>query len=212
MIQFFLVVYSGFTHAFEADHLLAVSSIVTNRGRTKSAVKDGMYWGLGHTSTIILIGLLMILLKVQITEGIFHFFEAGVGLLLILLAVFRLNKFWRNQEFKHRHFHLHNQPDLPFHRHTHHLAYFVGLVHGLAGSGALVVLVMSQIQDITQGILYLSIFGFGSILGMFVASGLLSIPFTKKLVASNALQVGMILISCTLCIVFGGIIIHNNLA
>lgn len=208
MIQFFLVVYSGFTHAFEADHLLAVSSIVTNRDKTKSAVKDGIYWGLGHTSTIILIGLLMILLKVQISEEIFHFFEAGVGLLLVLLAVFRLNKFWKNQEFRHRHFHQHTQP----HSHPHHLAYFVGLVHGLAGSGALVVLVMSQIQDIAQGMLYLSIFGFGSILGMFVASGLLSIPFTKKLVASNALQIGLILLSCMLCIVFGGIIIHKNLA
>ncbi len=211
MIQFFLVVYSGFTHAFEVDHLLAVSNIVTSRSKTQSAIKDGMYWGLGHTSTIILIGLLMILLKVQISERLFNFFEAGVGLLLILLAIFRLNRFWKNKEYKHLHIHLHSQPNNSSHQHRHHLAYFVGLVHGLAGSGALVVLVMSQVQSTMQGLIYLSIFGVGSMLGMFVASGLLSIPFTKNLVASNSLQVSLILISCTLCLMFGGMIIHDNL-
>ena len=202
MIQLILVIYSGFTHAFEADHLLAVSNIVTNRDKTKSAIKDGIYWGLGHSSTILLIGLIMIFLKIQIKENVFHFFEAGVGFLLILLAIFRLHKFISEKDRIAKH----------SHTHPHHLAYFVGLVHGLAGSGALVVLVMTQIQSTIEGLLYLSIFGVGSMCGMLVASGLLSIPFTKKMVGSNSLQIAMILLSCTLCIIFGGIIVHDNLS
>ena len=199
MIQLLLAVYSGFTHAFEADHLLAVSNLVTNRRKTSFAIKDGIYWGLGHTSTILIVGLLMIYLKVQVSEDIFHYFEASVGVLLITLALFRLNKFYKTRLHEHNH----HQP--------HHLAYFVGLVHGLAGSGALIVLVMTQIQSTLEGLLYLGIFGIGSMLGMLVAAGLLSIPFTKDLIGSNRLQVAMILVSCTLCIFFGTMIVHDNL-
>ena len=207
MIQLLLAVYSGFTHAFEADHLLAVSSLVSNRKGTKHALKEGLYWGLGHTSTIILIGLLVILLRLQIHESFFHYLEACVGLLLILLATFRLNKFWNSRlnRLKGPHSEDHS------HAHPHHLAYFVGLVHGLAGSGALIVLVMTQIQNTFQGMLYLSIFGLGSILGMFVAAGLLSFPFTKDWAKSESLQNIVILSSSALCIIFGCLIVHENL-
>ena len=199
MIQLLLAVYSGFTHAFEADHLLAVSNLVTNRRKTSFAIKDGIYWGLGHTSTILSVGLVMIYLKIQVSEVIFNYFEASVGVLLITLAFFRLRKFHRTKHHEHSH------------HHPHHLAYFVGLVHGLAGSGALIVLVMTQIQSTLEGLLYLGIFGIGSMIGMLVAAGLLSIPFTKKLIGSNNLQVAMILISCTLCIFFGTMIVRDNL-
>jgi high-affinity nickel permease len=69
----------GFSHAFEADHLVAVSNIVTKRDKIKLAIKDGIYWGLGHTSTIFLIGLLMIVGKVTVFNGYFGYFEAVVG-------------------------------------------------------------------------------------------------------------------------------------
>ncbi len=205
MVPMLLVIYSGFAHAFEADHLLAVSSIVTNRKKATSAIKDGLFWGLGHCSTIIIIGLLMIFFKVQIEENIFSLLEAGVGLLLIVLALVRLEKTFKIKE----QFSLNS--DQHSHEHQHSLAYFVGLVHGLAGSGALVVLVMAQITDVAQGLLYLGIFGFGSMLGMFVASGLMSIPFTQKAISSKNLQTTITLLSSLLCIFFGVQIIHNNL-
>src|ERR1700733_8553327 len=103
-----LTIYAGFTHAFEADHLLAVSNIVSQRNNIWSSMKDGTFWGLGHASTICFIGLLMILFKVGIPDQYFHYFEATVGLMLIVLAVYRLIIFFRsNKIIVHTHGHHH---------------------------------------------------------------------------------------------------------
>jgi sulfite exporter TauE/SafE len=210
MIQLFLTVYAGFTHAFETDHLLAVSNIVTNRNQLKLAVKDGIFWGLGHTSTIILIGVLMIVMKENISANTFHYFEAAVGAMLITLALYRVYKLWKRQELIKNEIN-HTHADGMVHTHGHRLAYSVGLVHGLAGSGALVVLVMSQVKSPADGIIYLLIFGLGSVFGMLLAAGLFSAPFSQRIIRSNVLQISLVLISSVLCIVYGGKVIYENL-
>ena len=93
-----LTIYAGFTHAFEADHLLAVSNIVSQRNNIRLSLKDGIFWGLGHASTIFFIGILMILFKASISEQYFHYFEAMVGLMLVVLAIYRLAKIFSQQE------------------------------------------------------------------------------------------------------------------
>ena len=98
----------GFTHAFEADHLLAVSNIVTKRNSLWLAVKDGVAWGLGHTSTIFLIGMIIMVWKVAITEQTFHYFEAFVGIMLIVLGIARLHYLWKNGTSFHTHRNLRN--------------------------------------------------------------------------------------------------------
>lgn len=230
-----LTIYAGFTHAFEADHLLAVSNIVSQRNRIWSSMKDGIFWGLGHSSTIFIIGVLMILFRVGISEYSFHYFEATVGLMLIALAVYRLVRFVKGRKLvihkhghghahshgEHSHLHLHFQPKASFththyhthshhHQHGHKLAYGVGLVHGLAGSGALVVLVMAQIKSPFQGIFYLVVFSLGCIGGMLSAAGLFSVPFSKKLVQAPVLQSVLIVATSVLCLVYGGVVIYNN--
>lgn len=195
----------GFTHAFEIDHLLAVSSIASRRSSVLKAIKDGIYWGLGHTSTIMIIGVAMILAKVMITEHTFHYFEAGVGFMLILLGAQRIYKTWeheQNHALAHQH---HEEP------HGHRLAYGVGLVHGLAGSGTLVLLVMTELESAWQGIVYLLIFGVGSIAGMLLASGIFSLPFSPKVSDSPRLHRGLALLSSLLCIGFGCKVIFQNL-
>jgi ABC-type nickel/cobalt efflux system permease component RcnA len=227
-----ITIYAGFTHAFEADHLLAVSNIVSQRDHIWSSVKDGIFWGLGHSSTIIFIGVLMIMFKVGISEHSFHYFEATVGLMLIALAVYRIVKFFKDKklvihkhghqhaEGEHEHLHVHIAPKQAFHHahlhthshhHTHKLAYGVGLVHGLAGSGALVLLAMSQIKSPAQGVLYLVIFSAGCIIGMLVAAGLFSVPFSKKLIQAPVLQTILIIATCLLCLLYGGKVIYDNL-
>jgi len=192
----------GFGHAFEADHLVAVGNIVTKRDRLTLAIKDGIYWGLGHTSTIFLIGLIMIVGKATFLNGYFGYFEAVVGLMLIVLGIFRLHQY-----FSHSH-----QEDHGFdHEDNHHLAYGIGLVHGLAGSGAMVLLVMTEIQSSINSMLYLAIFGIGSVVGMLVAAGIFSLPFSKKWTSSPRLQLILILLSSILCIGYGGYVIYQNL-
>ena len=92
MLKLFLTIYAGLEHAFEADHLLAVSNLVTHRNDIKQSIKDGIFWGIGHTSTIFFVGILMILFKFQISPDIFKYFEASVGVMLILLGTYRIFK------------------------------------------------------------------------------------------------------------------------
>jgi high-affinity nickel permease len=192
----------GFSHAFEADHLVAVSNIVTKRDKIKLAIKDGIYWGLGHTSTIFLIGLLMIVGKVTVFNGYFGYFEAVVGLMLVILGIHRLfQHFSTNRSYQ----------QLSDPEEKHHLAYGVGLVHGLAGSGAMILLVMTEIQDSFNSMLYLLIFGIGSIVGMLVAAGIFSLPFSKKITNNRSLQTILVLLSSALCIGYGAFVLIENI-
>jgi len=212
--------YEGLLHAFEADHILAVTNIVSQRNRILPALKDGIFWGLGHTSTIFLIGIIMILFKINIPESSFSYFEAGVGLMLIIVAAWRLYIFLKKERpfTVHTHAHEHSGENATPHLHLHfkgnnlHAAsYGIGLVHGLAGSGALVVLVMTQIKTLANSLLYLAIFGVGSIIGMMIVAGVFSVPFSRKLINSKWLRTTLVLISSVLCFVYGCYVIYNNL-
>lgn len=198
MFKIFLTIYSGLEHAFEADHLLAVNTLVSHRKNLKQSLKDGIFWGIGHTATIFFVGILMIGFKFNIGEDIFKNFEAGVGIMLIFLGIYRVFKLY----FPKEHTHTHN---------TSKAAFGVGLIHGLAGSGALVVLVISQMKTPFEGLMFILIFGLGSILGMFLAAYLFSIPYTKTLLKSPKLQTGLVIISSLLCIIYGGKVVYENL-
>lgn len=206
LVPVFFACVIGFSHAFEADHLMAVGNIVTKRDNTLLAIKDGVFWGLGHASTILLVGLLMIGGKVAIPEPAFHYFEAGVGLMLVVMGFFRLEKL-RRTESGHSSGHPHPHGETG----KHGMAYGVGAVHGLAGSGATVLLVMAQIKTVGSGIAYLALFGAGSVVGMLLAAGLLSLPFSRRFTSSAVLQTVLTVVSSLLCIGYGGTVIYHNL-
>ncbi|PUZ30017.1 hypothetical protein GA0116948_1012 [Chitinophaga costaii] len=221
-VPLLVIMYAGLTHAFEADHLLAVSTIVSQRSRVMPALKDGMLWGLGHTSTILMIGLLMLVFKINIAAPTFSYFEAAVGLMLVSVAIYRLSKLFRKGEISvHRHEHEHSGANHLVHVHMpleatqknlHKASYGIGLVHGLAGSGALVVLAMTQFSTPQSGIFYLFLFGMGSVAGMLLAAALFSIPFSKKVINIPLLRNSMVLLSSGLCLVYGFYVIYHNLA
>ncbi|MDQ6762988.1 MAG: sulfite exporter TauE/SafE family protein, partial [Bacteroidota bacterium] len=185
-------------------------------------LKDGIYWGLGHTSTILLIGILVLLFRINISTQYFHYLEAIVGMMLVTLGIYRLKKLLPAKKIiihthqhehggtnPHQHLHVHIGSTSK-HSHEHSLAYGVGLVHGLAGSGALIVMVMIQIKEPINGLLYLLIFGIGSIGGMLIAAGLFSIPFSKKIMKASSLQRCLIIISASLCLIYGSLVIYDN--
>ncbi|OIN59430.1 urease accessory protein [Arsenicibacter rosenii] len=194
----------GFTHAFEADHLVAVSSIVTRRNNLQTAVKDGIYWGLGHTSTILLVGGVFLLGRFAVREEAFRYLEAGVGGMLIMLGGFRLNSLVQGAKPQ---VHAHNG-----HTHAHKLAYGVGLVHGLAGSGALILSVLTTINGTLGGLIYLTIFGVGSIAGMMLAAGLFSVPLSGRIIRHPSVRMGITLVSALLCIGLGLFVIVEHLS
>jgi len=186
----------GLLHAFEPDHLSAVSTqLLRNNDNSKSSKKRnlqnltiisslrGALWGMGHTSSIILIGLLIAGLSLNIPDDFFISAEVLVGLMLITLAIFT---FTNKSIFKQKHVHPHTHSNGISHTHSHehnenhkhgHKAYLIGCVHGIAGSGSLVALFASTMNGFDMMIYFLILFGIGSIIGMTVASGVMGLPF-----------------------------------
>ena len=185
----------GVLHAFEPDHLSAVSTqLLKNNNNTKDSKKldlrnltiisslRGALWGMGHTSSIILIGLLIAGLSLNIPDDFFISAEVVVGFMLITLGVFT---FTNKSIFKQKHIHPHKHSNGISHTHSHthnenhkhgHKAYLIGCIHGIAGSGGLVALTASTMNGFDMMMYFLILFGIGSIIGMTVASGLIGLP------------------------------------
>ena len=193
----------GFAHAFELDHLVAVSTMVTQRRNTWSAIKEGMYWGIGHTVTILSVGAVILVGRVAFAETDFRFFEAAVGGMLVALGVYRLKQLDQTKE------------ELQGHAHTpkpmQNMAFGVGLVHGIAGSGALLVGVMTTVQSTWAGLIYLIIFGAGSVIGMMTAAGVLSIPFSNRIGKAASYKRMLTILSSILSIGLGIWVFFENI-
>ncbi|MBM4124056.1 MAG: urease accessory protein [Nitrospira sp.] len=184
----------GARHALEADHLAAVSTLLSGRPNLKTSGWIGFCWGLGHTAILLAVGLVVILLQVTISEPVAQALEFGVGLMLVLLggslAMTLFREQWHLHVHRHgedTHLHLHSHRLHVEHEHEHWLQgslkpFMVGTVHGLAGSAALTLVVLSAVHTAWEGVAYILFFGIGSIVGMMLLGVLISLP----LVASAA--------------------------
>jgi len=189
----------GMQHAMEADHVAAVSTIATRQKSLRGIVGHGATWGLGHTVTLVLLAGGALIFGRAIPEGVSHILEAAVGVMLFGLGahvIYRLIQerihFHRHKHADgtvHLHAHSHKADPETVHRHSHAPAHdhshpaglpwrtlLVGMVHGLAGSAALLVLAAASISDPATGILYVALFGIGSILGMALLSAVMAVP------------------------------------
>ena len=216
ILPYLLAISVGFRHAFEPDHLVAVSNIVTKRDSPLLAMKDGVFWGLGHSSSILVIGIIMLFLRYSIPEKSFQAMEGGVGLMIICLGVFRYYQFRKYNPHTHIHTHdgaahIHEHThEAKTHQHLHHLSYGVGIIHGLAGSGVLIAAAMAAMTSIASGFLFLIIFSLGCTAGMLVAAGVLGMPFSKKLQSFKKVQMLLVVFSCVICLVLGAKIMMDN--
>ena len=199
----------GMQHALEADHIAAVSSIAARRSRVSDIVKHGMTWGLGHTLTLFVFAGVAILLGRAIPDTVVKPVEAAVGIMLVGLGSHVLWRLWRDRV----HFHRHGHADgtVHFHAHSHagealphspavHVhergfrwrTLLVGLMHGMAGSAALLVLAAAQASSLAAGLGYVALFGVGSMIGMGALSAVIAVPLAvsaRFLTAANhALQ------------------------
>ncbi len=183
----------GLQHAFEPDHVAALSTQLSKQKQGsqtfKQIVKEGsfkssilgVFWGAGHTTSLVIMGLLMFVLAINIPANVFLGLEFLVGIMLVYLAftMFSNKKIF---QILHIHPHEHNGE----HKHSHK-SYLIGCIHGLAGSGALVVLTASTLGNIETVLSFILIFGFGSLLGMVLVSNLIGLPFafTNKIGSAN---------------------------
>ena len=185
----------GMHHAFEADHVAAVASIVSRRSRFPEIVKHGISWGLGHTLTLLIVVGVIKMLGSTIEDQLANFFEIAVGVMLMALGGNLIFRLWQNKAHfhvhqhsdgqKHIHLHLHDgvseKYELAVHDHVHYkgLAFrplLVGAMQGLAGSAVILVLTATNVGQASFSFLYVVNFGLGSIAGMAVLSGVIAIP------------------------------------
>ena len=204
----------GLRHALDPDHIAAVSTIVSESRSVRRSSLIGTCWGLGHTMSLLIAGVLVIALKIQISDRAALWMEFAVALMLILLglkAILRSLRGWRIHVHRHAHdgrshshMHLHRPSEEHAHQHRHLIRsgarpFLVGMVHGMAGSAALMILVLATIPSVVAGLIYIAVFGLGSVGGMLIMSSLISLPFilTRKRfnVLSQGLQVAVGLFS-----------------
>jgi high-affinity nickel-transport protein len=183
----------GMQHALEADHIAAVSSIAARRTHIGDIVRHGLTWGLGHTVTLFVFAGAAILLGHAIPEQFARPIETAVGIMLVGLGGHVLWRLWRDRV----HFHRHGHGDGTVHIHAHSHAgetvaharaphahahgfrwrtLLVGLMHGMAGSAALLVLAVSQAASPAVGLGYVALFGIGSMVGMGALSTVIAVP------------------------------------
>jgi len=182
----------GLRHALDVDHLAAVSTIVSQRRSLWRSSLVGAVWGLGHTASLLVGGVVVIALHAEIPPWLARGLELGVAVMLIVLGLNLLRTIRRGATLHvhahehgshhHVHAHVHAVGQAPADPHHHPVLgarrpFLVGLVHGLAGSAALMLAVLATIPSPTVAFAYIAVFGVGSIGGMMMMSTLLGVPF-----------------------------------
>ena len=206
----------GVRHAMDADHVVAVSTLVSQHKSLLRACLLGTFWGVGHTIALMAAGLVTIAFKMTISPAVERGLEMAVALMLILLGAHVLLRclatvhVHRHEhthgEGTHSHLHVHVGGDA--HAHGHLLRdgarpLLVGMVHGLAGSAALMLLALATIPSPGAALLYVLVFGVGSTGGMLVLSGVIGLPFAVAAGRSQAAQRAIQVVAGLASLAFG---------
>jgi high-affinity nickel-transport protein len=166
----------GMRHALDADHVVAVTAILSRERSLSKAARVGAWWGVGHSATILLVGGSIVVFRLAIVPRVALAFEFVVALMLIVLGILNLARAREESP----------APTLP--------PLVIGIVHGLAGTAAIALLVLAAIPAPLDGIIYLMVFGAGTILGMIVVTAAIAAPTlaaTRHVVAlRRAVRVG----------------------
>jgi high-affinity nickel-transport protein len=167
----------GLRHALDPDHVVAVAAIVARHPSAGRAARVGALWGLGHSATILLVGGVIAWFRVAVSDGVAQALELGVAVMLIAIGVTNV----RSRAFPRRDSNA--QPAL------------VGMMHGLAGSAAVALLVLATVTDARVAILYLAVFGLGTTLAMTATTALMALPLQAASERVTRLRQRFVLVS-----------------
>jgi hypothetical protein len=178
----------GLRHATDADHVVAVTAIVADERNFRRAARIGVVWGIGHSVTLLVVGGAIIIFRLVIPPRIGLGLEFGVALMLILLGVRNLRPAAKAAGAG-------SAGDArPF---------FVGVVHGLAGSAGVTLLVLATIRQPVWAVAYLALFGLGTVAGMAIVTAMLAAPARYAGVRIVRFQRGIRLAAGAVSLAFG---------
>lgn len=168
----------GLRHATDADHVVAVSTIASRARSAKKAIEVGVAWGLGHALTVLVVGGAIVLFGVVIPPRLGLGMELSVAVMLIVLGAMNLSGAVRHlHDAAHtRHDPARESAPAPLPSVSLLRSMGVGVVHGMAGSAAVALLVLATIDNARWALLYLAIFGLGTIVGMVVLTSAMAVP------------------------------------
>ena len=201
----------GLRHALEADHVAAVASLATRSSSLRDTMRVAAAWGVGHTLTLVVFGSILIALGASLPEQAGRFLEGAVGVMLVVLGADVLRRLHKRRihlhahehddGIHHLHVHAHDAPERSArHEHQHVRGLFpramlVGGIHGMAGTAALTLLSLRALHSALWALVYLTLFGVGSILGMVLFSVVISLPLrfsARRLTfAANGLEAAL---------------------
>jgi hypothetical protein len=173
---------SGVRHAMEPDHLAAVSTLVAEQRSVRASVSFAAMWGLGHGSMLLAVGGLLVLLGCEMPPAFAMFAELGVAAMLVFLGVRALRRARGGSVAASHQAHQAHHLQQP-HAHARDGALrrplVVGIVHGLAGSGALTALVLAAGHSPAAALVFMTLYGAGAMLGMSALAGVLRLPLAR---------------------------------
>lgn len=181
----------GMGHATDADHVAAVTTIVSRERAVGRAASVGALWGVGHTATIVLAGSAIILFELVIPPRVGLALEFAVALMLVGLGVLTLRA----------------RDDAGPRSVMRPVG--VGFVHGLAGSAFVAMLVLKTLPSPLAGVLYLCIFGAGTVAGMAVVTTAIALPSVYAARRVIAMRQYIRLGAGAMSIVFGLLLAHE---
>jgi hypothetical protein len=162
---------SGVRHAFEPDHLAAVTTLVADRASPRRTLAFATLWGLGHAAVLVLVGGLLLAARASVPPGVERSLELAVALMLIVLGLRAIRAaVLRARGAVTAHENAHTSLRTPL---------LVGVVHGFAGTGALTALAVATLPSWAMGLLFMSLYGAGATLGMALLAGVLGLPLAR---------------------------------
>ena len=212
----------GFAHSLDPDHVVAVSTLLCNNKSIRKSITSATVWGVGHSTVLFIIGLLVLTLSVVIPQSVLKLFDSAAGVLLIILGALVIRPLIaeriRPDQINHEHTHSHPQTHPHSHPHDHtkdnhhghahlHKSALTGALQGLGGSAALMLVTLSTVNSVGVGLVFICLFGVGVILGMVGIACL--VGSVMAYTASNLEKVHKIIKALTgsVSIVFGILII-----
>jgi high-affinity nickel permease len=212
----------GVRHALDADHLAAVAALASGERRLGRSMLLGTFWGAGHTTALLAAAVVVNIFRIAISPEIEGALEKGVAVMLMILGAHvllravsgvRMHGHTHGHDgVAHAHVHLHGASD---DSHTHHhllrlgrRPFLVGLVHGLAGSAALMLLALAAMPSPVAAVLYVALFGLGSTAGMLVISGLVGLPFALAARRAGVAELALRVLAGAASVVLGAVLLH----